>query len=227
MNRFPRFIITSLVLLLLVLLSTLSHSDASVNVGGVEADTAKAEDPDMSGVKANAEEFTFQAEVSRLMDIIINSLYSNRDVFLRELISNASDTLDKIRFLSLSNKKSTPGDLEVRVRADKEISDTGVGMTRDDLIKNLGTIAKSGTAAFLKKATEAKDGSNLIGQFGVGFYSAYLVADRVIVTSKNDDDKQYIWESGASQTLTMYEDTEGEQMNRGTKADVALEGGRY
>lgn len=227
MNRFPRFIITSLVLLLLVLLPTLSHSDASVNVGGVEAGAAKAEDPDMPGVKANAEEFTFQAEVSRLMDIIINSLYSNRDVFLRELISNASDALDKIRFLSLSNKKSTPGDLEVRVRADKEkqileISDTGVGMTRDDLIKNLGTIAKSGTAAFLKKATEAKDGSNLIGQFGVGFYSAYLVADRVTVTSKNDNDKQYVWESGAAQTFTIYEDTEGEQMNRGTKLTLHL-----
>lgn len=220
--------VTTLVsIVLLLILPTLSHSDASVNVG-VDAHAAGAQDP---GAKTNAEQFTFQAEVSRLMDIIINSLYSNRDVFLRELISNASDALDKIRFLCLSNPKrlenSKAGDLDVRIRSNKkqqtlEIFDTGVGMTRDDLIKNLGTIAKSGTAAFLKKATESKDGSNLIGQFGVGFYSAYLVADRVTVTSKHDNDKQYVWESGAEQTFTIFEDTDGEPLERGTKLTLHM-----
>lgn len=162
------------------------------------------------------------------MDIIINSLYSNRDVFLRELISNASDALDKLRFLALSDSSLLPEDakLEIRIRANKEegtleISDTGIGMTRDHLIKNLGTIAKSGTSAFLKKAKDAKDTSNLIGQFGVGFYSAYLVSDRVQVSSKHDDDKQHVWESGAEQTFSIYED-ETESIARGSVLKLHL-----
>lgn len=198
--------------------------DATTSAGRVSAEAPKAEVP-------HGEKFQFQAEVNRLMDIIINSLYSNREVFLRELISNASDALDKIRFLALSKPallgEGDEANLEIKVRADKEantleIMDTGVGMTRDDLIKNLGTIAKSGTNLFLKKAAESKDGSNLIGQFGVGFYSAYLVADRVTVTSKHNDDKQYVWESGAEQTFTIYEDSEGEQLHRGTKLTLHL-----
>lgn len=200
---------------------------ASISVDGVEAGKVQA-DPPAAPV---GEKFEFQAEVNRLMDIIINSLYSNRDVFLRELISNASDALDKIRFLALSDPKLLgEGDaakLEIKVRANKDagtlqIIDQGVGMTRDDLIKNLGTIAKSGTSAFLKKAAESKDGSNLIGQFGVGFYSAYLVADRVTVTSKHNDDKQYVWESGAEQTFTIYEDKLGEQIGRGSMITLHL-----
>lgn len=220
-------------LALALLFLALCTADSTVSVDGVKGGEVKAGMPnadDPPSVPAG-EKFQFQAEVNRLMDIIINSLYSNRDVFLRELISNASDALDKIRFLALSSPKLLgEGDqskLQIKVRADKEgqtleIVDSGVGMTRDDLIKNLGTIAKSGTNAFLKKAAETKDGSNLIGQFGVGFYSAYLVADRVTVTSKHNDDKQYVWESGAEQTFTIYEDTDGEQLGRGTKLTLHL-----
>lgn len=207
-------------------------SDSSVHMDGVDTARVNVEDPTAANdEKPAGQKFQFQAEVNRLMDIIINSLYSNRDVFLRELISNASDALDKIRFLALS-KPSLLGEgdqanLEIKVRANKdagilEIVDTGIGMTRDDLIKNLGTIAKSGTNLFLKQASEAKDSSNLIGQFGVGFYSAYLVADRVTVTSKHNDDKQYVWESGAEQTFTIYEDFEGERLGRGTKLTLHL-----
>lgn len=215
-------------LLVLLLNLSISNAQSEINVGNVEAGKVKA---DNIKAKPSGEKFQFQAEVNRLMDIIINSLYSNRDVFLRELISNASDALDKIRFLALSNTKLLgEGDqakLEIKVRADKEngvleITDSGVGMTRDDLIRNLGTIAKSGTSMFLKKAAESKDSSNLIGQFGVGFYSAYLVADRVTVTSKHNDDKQYVWESGAEQTFTIYEDSEGEPLARGTKLTLHL-----
>ncbi|KAI0560445.1 Heat shock protein Hsp90 [Gracilaria domingensis] len=213
---------------LLLTLFSVSLADSTINVGNVES--AKVQGDSLSD-HPNAEKFEFQAEVNRLMDIIINSLYSNRDVFLRELISNASDALDKIRFLALSNPKllgeGDAASLEIKVRADKdagilEIIDSGVGMTKDDLIKNLGTIAKSGTNAFLQKAAEAKDTSNLIGQFGVGFYSAYLVADRVTVTTKHNDDKQYVWESGAEQTFTIYEDKDGEPLPRGTKLTLHL-----
>lgn len=167
------------------------------------------------------------------MDIIIHSLYSNRDIFLRELISNASDALDKIRFLALSDGGQLgSGDaaaLEIRVRADKEartlmLRDRGVGMTRAELIANLGTIAKSGTRAFIDKLSSAKgDSSNLIGQFGVGFYSAYLVADRVTVRTKhNDEATQYVWESGADQTFTIREDVDGTPLERGTELILHL-----
>lgn len=229
--RTPGLLAITLVLSFLFLQPTLSQSDATVNVGNVEAAAAGVRDPTVGLENPNAEKFTFQAEVTRLMDIIINSLYSNRDVFLRELISNASDALDKLRFIGLSEpaRVNNPDvkTLDIRIRANREtrtleVTDTGVGMTRDELIKNLGTIAKSGTAAFLKKAAEAKDGSNLIGQFGVGFYSAYLVADRVTVTSKHDHDRQYIWESGAEQTFTIYEDTAGESLVRGTKLTLHM-----
>eukprot|EP00178_Gracilaria_changii_P013598 TRINITY_DN383_c0_g1_i1.p1 TRINITY_DN383_c0_g1~~TRINITY_DN383_c0_g1_i1.p1 ORF type:complete len:853 (-),score=221.93 TRINITY_DN383_c0_g1_i1:1983-4541(-) len=214
--------------IVLLTLFSVSLADSTIHVGNVES--AKVQGDPVSS-HPNAEKFEFQAEVNRLMDIIINSLYSNRDVFLRELISNASDALDKIRFLALSNPKLLgEGDaakLQIKVRADKdagilEIIDSGIGMTKDDLIKNLGTIAKSGTNAFLKKAAEAKDTSNLIGQFGVGFYSAYLVADRVTVTTKHNDDVQYVWESGAEQTFTIYEDNDGEPLQRGTKLTLHL-----
>nr|XP_034919584.1 endoplasmin homolog isoform X1 [Populus alba] len=136
--------------------------------------------------------------VSRLMDIIINSLYSNKDIFLRELISNASDALDKLRFLSLTDEEVLgEGDnakLEIQIKLDKEkkflsIRDRGIGMMKEDLIKNLGTIAKSGTSAFGEKM-QSSDDLNLIGQFGVGFYSVYLAADYVEVLSKHNEDKQ-------------------------------------
>ena len=179
---------------------------------------------------AGAETHEFQAEVSRLMDIIINSLYSNKDIFLRELISNGSDSLDKIRFLSLTDPKALgEGDaekLEIRIKVDKErgvlsIRDRGVGMTKEDLKENLGTIAKSGTSAFLEQMQKGGD-VNLIGQFGVGFYSVYLVADFVEVRSKhNDDPKQWIWESKADGAFAISEDT-GEPLDRGCEINIYL-----
>jgi len=177
-----------------------------------------------------AEKFEFQAEVTRLMDIIINSLYSNKEIFLREIISNASDALDKIRFLSVTDKEALgDGDdakLEMKISPDKAndtltLTDRGIGMTKQDLINNLGTIAKSGTSSFLEKLKEGGD-VNLIGQFGVGFYSVYLVADKVTVRTKHNDDVQYIWESTADSSFTIKEDPEGNTLGRGSAITLHL-----
>ncbi|KAL8088521.1 endoplasmin homolog [Apium graveolens] len=204
-----------------------------------DSDVAKREAESISrkNLRTNAQKFEFQAEVSRLMDILINSLYSNKDIFLRELISNASDALDKIRFLSLTDKEILgEGDdatLEIQIKLDKEkkilsIRDRGIGMTKEDLIKNLGTIAKSGTSAFVEKMQTSGD-LNLIGQFGVGFYSVYLVADYVEVISKHNDDKQHVWESKADGAFAISEDTWNEPLGRGTEIRLHLrdEAGEY
>lgn len=155
------------------------------------------------------EKQAFQAEVSRMMKLIINSLYTNKEIFLRELISNASDALDKIRIISLTSKKTLDslGQLEIRIKPDDSgklhIMDTGIGMSRDELIANLGTIAKSGTSEFLKKHLENPDQvqlNDLIGQFGVGFYSSFLVAEKVTVRSKSHNDStEHIWESDSNE----------------------------
>ncbi|XP_056311904.1 endoplasmin [Danio aesculapii] len=183
-------------------------------------------------IRDKAEKHAFQAEVNRMMKLIINSLYKNKEIYLRELISNASDALDKIRLLSLTNEDALAGneELTIKIKSDKDknmlhITDTGIGMTKEELVKNLGTIAKSGTSEFLNKMTEVQDDSQstseLIGQFGVGFYSAFLVADKVIVMSKHNNDTQHIWESDSNQ-FSVIEDPRGDTLGRGTTITLVM-----
>jgi len=179
-------------------------------------------------IEKNKESHDFEADVARLMDIIINSLYTNKEVFLRELISNASDALDKVRFIAvkdpdfLGDKK----ELEISIDFDADektisITDSGVGMTKAELIKNLGTVAKSGTTTFLEMMGKAQD-MNLIGQFGVGFYSSFLVANKVQVTSKSNDDDQHIWTSAADAKFYVTKDPRGNTLKRGTRVTLFL-----
>uniref|UniRef100_A0A8C8FGL2 Histidine kinase/HSP90-like ATPase domain-containing protein n=1 Tax=Oncorhynchus tshawytscha TaxID=74940 RepID=A0A8C8FGL2_ONCTS len=201
------------------------REEESIQLDGLNAAQIKE-------IREKSEKHVFQAEVNRMMKLIINSLYKNKEIFLRELISNASDALDKIRLMSLTNEDALAAneELTIKIKSDKEknmlhITDTGVGMTKEDLIRNLGTIAKSGTSEFLNKMTEVESEgqstSELIGQFGVGFYSAFLVADKVIVSSKHNNGTQHIWESDSNE-FSVIEDPRGDTLGRGTTITLVM-----
>jgi len=222
--RFTRSALLATALLALGSLQQHGVAKAEVTV------TPETETPS-SLVLENAEEHQFEAEVNKMLDIVINSLYTNKDIFLRELISNASDALDKLRFMSLTEPSVMDGNPELEVKisynADAKtitITDTGIGMTQTDLVKNLGTVARSGTSKFLEALGDDSGDMGLIGMFGVGFYSSFLVADKVTVASKSpQEDQQYIWECvNGENTFNVGGDPRGNTLGRGTEITLHL-----
>lgn len=172
------------------------------------------------------ENFNFDADISQLMNLIVNAFYSKNEIFLRELLSNSSDALEKLRYESLTDKTVLDSEKELKIKLwiDKEnktlmIEDTGIGMTKHDLVHNLGTIARSGTKAFLENAKKGE--LDQIGQFGVGFYSSYLVADQVTVYTKHNSEPEYIWQSSANKSYTISEN-ETPVLKRGTRIILHL-----
>ena len=165
----------------------------------------------------------FKTESKRILDLMINSIYTNKEIFLRELISNASDAIDKLKFISLTDT-SVNSDFKIVITPDEAartltIEDNGIGMTEADLEKNLGTIAESGTLAF-KKENEGKTDNELIGQFGVGFYSAFMVADKIeVYTRAYKSDKAYKWESEGAEGYSV---TETDKDTVGTRIVLTL-----
>uniref|UniRef100_A0A8C7V8Q6 Endoplasmin n=1 Tax=Oncorhynchus mykiss TaxID=8022 RepID=A0A8C7V8Q6_ONCMY len=217
--------INCLILSISLIFCSSSREEESIQLDGLNAAQIKE-------IREKSEKHVFQAEVNRMMKLIINSLYKNKEIFLRELISNASDALDKTRMMSLTNEDALAAneELTIKIKMDKEknmlhITDTGIGMTKEDLVKNLGTIAKSGTSEFLNKMTEieteGQSTSELIGQFGVGFYSTFLVADKVIVSSKHNNGTQHIWESDSNE-FSVIEDPRGDTLGRGTSITLVM-----
>lgn len=203
-------------------ISALEEDDDTLDADGLTPEQAEA-------LQQSQESFDFEADTSRILDIFINSLYSHKEIFLRELISNASDALDKVKYKALKDPEymGEQDKMEIRIEFDKDAKtisfiDTGIGMTKSGLIKNLGTIASSGTTQFLEAMGKTED-MNLIGQFGVGFYSSYLVANKVTVTSKNNDDPhQHIWKSAADGKFSVNEDPRGNTLVRGSKITLHL-----
>lgn len=200
---------------------TVAKEGQSISLDGFSAEQ-------LNLMKASAEHHDFGADVDRMMKLIINSLYKNKEIFLRELISNASDALDKIRVLSLTDTDAleATSELAIRIKANKEmrtlhITDTGIGMSKEELAKNLGTIAKSGTAEFNDAFNSSQATEDLIGKFGVGFYSSFLVSDKVTVISKKNGHDQYIWES-SSTDFTLVPDPRGNTLDRGTEIILLL-----
>src|SRR5215469_5960073 len=181
---------------------------------------------------ADTQTHPFQAEVAQLLHLMVHSVYSETDIFLRELISNASDACDRLRYEAIANPEhlATDTTLTIRIRPDKAagtltIADNGIGMDRQELIDNLGTVARSGTRAFLSRLNEAKDGAGLIGQFGVGFYSAFMVADRIVVTSRRAGASEaWTWSSsgGAGFEVAPASGEDASRVTRGTEIVLHL-----
>ena len=171
----------------------------------------------------------FDADITQLMSLIINSVYSDKEIFIRELISNSSDALDKIRYLSITDQNlvSEQSELHIKIQTDEDrnviiIEDTGIGMSKEELIFNLGTIARSGTKQFIKTLS-AQDDYSLIGQFGIGFYSVFLVCDKVEVRTKQANSSEHVWtsNSGSGFTITDISD-EDKLLKRGTRITIHL-----